>query len=515
MKRKFIIIIIAAFAFVCRAQDFNVRYIKINSENFPHLTSIIQVYNNFNDPIKDLTKDNISITIDGKKADSIGVETYKASGLGLNLLLCLDLSGTMKGQPLKSMKGAILNFIDDLRDNDNLAILGFANDAFLISDFSNDKDFLKNKVKELNTSGTETALYYGAYKGLKKLTDNSEQRGRVLILIGDGKNESSSSSFTEDEVIDLANQEGIPVFTIGYTKISKAYLQSLERISEKTGGNFYESPSDEDLDKQYKKIYNQILNLYLINCIASGIKDDGYEHVSVITVRYNDDKKTISKNFIAPAGVVINDSEEISTEINIEYWYYLIAGVIFIGIVVLLFLKRSRRKREEIERKKNEQLEDELKKREKIENKVKELEEIKSKQIENKSEKPPTIIEKTKIVPNVNPDRTIILTEGTNSKPGINNLKLDFVVGSCSGKSFNITKSGAAIGRADDNSIVIKDETISGHHAKIEFSGELFVVEDLNSSNGTYINGKKISRAKLANGDTFKFGKCEGTITIY
>ncbi len=515
-----------SLTFVLNAQDFNVRHIKTNSENFPSLISSLQVYDSFDEPITGLKDINFSASVDGKNSDSVKTATYKESGLGFNIMLCLDLSGTMSGQPIATLKTAILKFIDDMRAVDKLGLIGFANDAQLISDFSNDKEYLRDKVNGLKTSGAQTALYYGAYKGLSKLIDNKEKVGKIALLIGDGKNESVSSSYTEDDVIEAAKKEGIPIFTIGYTKIDKSYLQSLERISEKTGGNFYNSPTDDDLSKQYQKLYRQILNIYLINYVASGIAGDGAEHINVITVNDKGVSKTISNKFVAPAGVAAVDTEKkiiSSPAFPMWYYYILIAVVIlFVGLSFLLYTKSKKRKAEEArikaedERKKNEQIEAERKKRLELEKKLEEANRPKPVLNNEKvSAKSFTAEEKTLIAPAPREEKTIIVKPGQQIPRSISNLRLEVLVGPNQGSRFEITTAGAAVGRKDENNIVIKEETISGHHAKITFQNGAFFLQDLGSSNGTFINGKQIQSCQLNHGDVFKFGKCEGTVTIY
>jgi pSer/pThr/pTyr-binding forkhead associated (FHA) protein len=64
------------------------------------------------------------------------------------------------------------------------------------------------------------------------------------------------------------------------------------------------------------------------------------------------------------------------------------------------------------------------------------------------------------------------------------------------------------IGRADDCQIVIDDTYASQQHARVREDDGGFVVEDLGSTNGTYVNGRKISYPlELRHGDRIKIGK--------
>lgn len=64
----------------------------------------------------------------------------------------------------------------------------------------------------------------------------------------------------------------------------------------------------------------------------------------------------------------------------------------------------------------------------------------------------------------------------------------------------------ATIGRLSDNTIAIDSGAVSGHHACVFRDGERFVVEDLASTNGTFVNGKRVSRHTLQSGDVVRIG---------
>ncbi|MDY6831446.1 MAG: FHA domain-containing protein [Thermodesulfobacteriota bacterium] len=62
------------------------------------------------------------------------------------------------------------------------------------------------------------------------------------------------------------------------------------------------------------------------------------------------------------------------------------------------------------------------------------------------------------------------------------------------------------IGRRKTNDIVIENLSVSGHHAKVEFVKEGFVLTDLQSKNGTYVNKKAITSCMLKDKDVVRIG---------
>ena len=63
------------------------------------------------------------------------------------------------------------------------------------------------------------------------------------------------------------------------------------------------------------------------------------------------------------------------------------------------------------------------------------------------------------------------------------------------------------IGRLPDNVVQIDNLAVSGHHAKVYWEGEHYVIEDNGSLNGTYVNNQRITKHPLKNGDNATIGK--------
>ena len=63
------------------------------------------------------------------------------------------------------------------------------------------------------------------------------------------------------------------------------------------------------------------------------------------------------------------------------------------------------------------------------------------------------------------------------------------------------------IGRLPDNNLVIDNPAVSGRHARVYREGNHYVLEDLKSTNGTFVNERKVARTHLSAGDTIKLGE--------
>jgi pSer/pThr/pTyr-binding forkhead associated (FHA) protein len=75
--------------------------------------------------------------------------------------------------------------------------------------------------------------------------------------------------------------------------------------------------------------------------------------------------------------------------------------------------------------------------------------------------------------------------------------------------AYELTERVVTIGRAPDNTIIIDDPSVSGHHGQLERSGEVYRLKDLGSTNGTRVNGIPITETALRFDDRVRFGGVE------
>jgi pSer/pThr/pTyr-binding forkhead associated (FHA) protein len=82
-------------------------------------------------------------------------------------------------------------------------------------------------------------------------------------------------------------------------------------------------------------------------------------------------------------------------------------------------------------------------------------------------------------------------------------LKLEGVVQ----KELPLLEATVTVGRLADNTLQIDNPAVSGHHCRIVLDQQEYFVEDNNSTNGTYVNGHRVTRTQLKNGDELMIGK--------
>ncbi|HXN32089.1 MAG TPA: DUF4388 domain-containing protein [Polyangiaceae bacterium] len=92
-------------------------------------------------------------------------------------------------------------------------------------------------------------------------------------------------------------------------------------------------------------------------------------------------------------------------------------------------------------------------------------------------------------------------------RPGVRSLILRFISGKYQGGEFPIgVDKQILIGRSSDLDMVLVEDMVSRKHARISMQGDQIWIEDLGSTNGTFVNGEKIKRARLKEGDRVLIG---------
>ncbi|MBM3859243.1 MAG: FHA domain-containing protein [Verrucomicrobia bacterium] len=87
--------------------------------------------------------------------------------------------------------------------------------------------------------------------------------------------------------------------------------------------------------------------------------------------------------------------------------------------------------------------------------------------------------------------------------------KLHILSGVLEGKVYDLVEERVTVGRAMDNMIRLEDGTVSHHHAMLVLDGADYKLRDLNSTNGTRVNGMRIVETRVSHGDQIRLGSVE------
>lgn len=107
-------------------------------------------------------------------------------------------------------------------------------------------------------------------------------------------------------------------------------------------------------------------------------------------------------------------------------------------------------------------------------------------------------------------------TEQESGEPGEPDEKVRLTLGGMNSDDVRIVEFSdkATLGRRSTNSVVISDNAVSGEHCCLTYSDGKVIVEDMGSTNGTILNGEKITVSEIKNGDVLILGKTKYKISF-
>jgi tight adherence protein B len=205
----------------------------------------------------DLGADAFSVVENGKSIDDLRVEALPSDDL--EVVLALDVSGSMAGSPLIAARDAALRFIDAMPPGVEIAVVTFANETTVASEFTTDADALTAAVSSLSAAG-ETALYDGLLLAAQQFDPGAQTR-RSVVLLSDGGDTVSETTLEQALVgliggqvsfyaIELQTPENDPV--------------ALSRLAAATGGSIVAATDPDALGGVFEEIAAQLVNRYAV-----------------------------------------------------------------------------------------------------------------------------------------------------------------------------------------------------------------------------------------------------------
>lgn len=261
-------LVLLAQATATGAQEtYSVDIASIDDGEYPMLTAVVNVLDPSGKPVVGLGQESFVVSLNDSPSPIDEVTTAVNSDIGVAVVLVVDVSGSMAGEPLAQAKSAARGFVEGLSPSDTVTVVGFNEDVVVVQDFTGDREAVFAALDGLQAEGN-TALYEAATLGAAKAAEATSQR-RAIILLSDGLDYGGASTVSRDDSLAQIQASGVPFFTVGLgSDIDRDYLSAL---SEGTGGLFLETPSPEGLTQLYADIGGFLRSQYIVSVSAEGV----------------------------------------------------------------------------------------------------------------------------------------------------------------------------------------------------------------------------------------------------
>lgn len=220
----------------------------------------------------------LQVTENGNPVADLEIETIAESRVQVGIVLLIDASGSMEGEPIEAAKAAALSFINQKRAEDFIAVVTFADDVRVLRGFTNSKSALIAAVEGIEAQG-DTAFYDGIIRGTELFTGDAERLERNMIVLTDGRDEGSEA--TLEDALAAVEEQRVRVF--GVALESPAFDPvDLQTIVAASNGLFLSTPEPSELSGLYDQIKRELDNKVVVRFTAT--QDQAGE--LVIGVRY-------------------------------------------------------------------------------------------------------------------------------------------------------------------------------------------------------------------------------------
>jgi VWFA-related protein len=188
------------------------------------------------------------------------VVAFESNSSGFACAILLDTTGSMVGA-LPTVKSSVLHMLDQMRDDDEVAIYAFSNRVTRLQEFTTDKASAKQAVLRTRANGS-TALYDAISQVAREIAPRNGKKAIVVFTDGDD----NASVLNARSASQRARKAGVPVYAIaqGEALRIKSLMARLKEISAQTGAQSYQAHRTSQIGEIFESIAADLRHTYLL-----------------------------------------------------------------------------------------------------------------------------------------------------------------------------------------------------------------------------------------------------------
>lgn len=490
-----------------------------------------------------------TVTLSGQECPVLEVSTVERLQEGITYYCLVDVSGSMHQEQMEQAKGVLTKICEELGEKDNM-VIGAIGTTLETTGFLTDKEEIMGVIDGLTGESDYTAIYDAVIDSLSVLqSDHSCNRKKCLVLISDGYDETALGT-TQKEVTSAVTDSKIPVYTVAAMRQSpnakqKESAENLGAIARQSVGGKdyppigkdYSSVAEEfDAEEAGGSIVEDMRCGTVLTLEVSGI--EAAKDEMLLNVSYTTDTATYSDamylyaadlKFSAEGGEETEPTEETTTPETDEPTepepttshddgedgktipiYVIAAGavlILIVLIVIILVCRRNKAKKEAAE---------EAARREEAEREAAEKEAARKREQEEREKE-----ERKRKAEEEKKAKQADMTQFRTPAPGPY-YEVKFTAIDHENVTFTLNipeEKQVTIGRNKKADLVLnpEDKHLSSVQCKVCCIQNAMNVWDMNSQNGTFVNGvpiRQIGMATVQNNDILRMGSYEYRVNI-
>ncbi len=241
-----------------------IEIVDINGSRYPEggQTQMVIEFRNF---AEEPDPSALEVTANGEAVSDLVVEPVGASAVPVGVVLVIDTSGSMEGEPMAAAISAAQSFVDQARAEDRIAIVTFSEGVQVLSGFTNNKQALNATLESITAEGG-TAFNDGVIRGISMFEEpGASNLLPNMIVLTDGEDTTSESSL--DEALAAVDGSDIRTFAVALEG-SGFNPDDVEQVATSGGGLFLSTPDPEQLSQLYTEISREISNTLVARFVS-------------------------------------------------------------------------------------------------------------------------------------------------------------------------------------------------------------------------------------------------------
>ncbi|MDX2037691.1 MAG: VWA domain-containing protein [Isosphaeraceae bacterium] len=233
-----------------------------DESKFPEINVYFELRKGDGTPIRDAVQGEFRLTEDGKERPITSFDApITVQSRPTTVVLVVDRSGSMReGGKMAGMRAAVRTFLDGLPRGSRVAVVAFGSDVDTTCPFTEDLEKVRDAIDAIEPFGG--TRFYDAVVAAVELVEEVEGRKAILALTDGQDTESREADL--GRAVEVARRANLPVHTLGLGRGGQIDDESLERLAERTRGQFYRAESAEQLRKIYEEIAERLGATYRV-----------------------------------------------------------------------------------------------------------------------------------------------------------------------------------------------------------------------------------------------------------
>ncbi|MBX3013605.1 MAG: VWA domain-containing protein [Caldilineaceae bacterium] len=273
----------------------------VDESRFPAVTAYLVANDQVGQPVLNLQKENFVLTEDGS---SVPITQFTTAGnQATTIVLVIDQSGSMNDErKFTSAQQAAISFVGKLKPGqDQVGLIVFNNGVDLIEPLATvtaaSKGALLNKIRTLSAYGG-TEFYSAVQIAIEQLRAVSGRK--IVLALTDGLD--NNGAYYLASTIDAARDANVAVYPIGLG--SDVDGAGLKQLADASNGEYYFSPSADELEKLYLEIGSNLRNEYALTYQSVTPNLDGTQRNLQVTLTTASGEKIQAGGAYGVAGVL-------------------------------------------------------------------------------------------------------------------------------------------------------------------------------------------------------------------